>query len=153
MLTNLKLPNWRVLGIEESDREHRIHAEYVPQPAHCPHCGSSSDHVRFGKRTQRFRDVPAQGKPVSLLVRRRRYLCKDCGKTFLELLPDMDGHHRATKRLVAYIRREVHSRSFVSIAAEVGMSEGSIRNIQREQPTHAATGIAVELGATNGGTS
>jgi hypothetical protein len=54
------------------------------------------------------------------------------GKTFLEALPDMDAHHRTTKRLLIDIREEVRTRSSVSIAVEVGLSEGSIRNIRRE---------------------
>jgi transposase len=146
---NFKLPNWRVRLVEEFDHEHRIHAEYLPRPTHCPHCTNDGAHVRFGKRAQRFRDLPARGKPVCILVLRRRYLCKNCGKTFFEALPDMDAHHRATKRLLIYIREEAHRRSLVSIAAEVGLSEGSIRNIRREWPVSNSASTVIQVGATN----
>jgi len=146
MLPELDLANWRVLAAEEADREYRIRAEYIPWPASCPHCGSISKLVRYGKRVQRFRDLPFHVKPVSIVVQRRRYLCKDCGKTFLEPLPDMDAHHRATNRLVARIRRAARRRSFVSIAAEVGLSEGSIRNIQRDRPKPMSGDRTLEVG-------
>src|SRR5690242_7727307 len=114
-MNSFSLPNWNTLTVEETDREHVIQVEYAVGPARCPHCDSVANHTRFGRRQQRFRDLPAYGKPVSILVRRRRCLCKSCGRTFLESLPDMDEHHRMTHRLVAYIVREALTRSFVSI--------------------------------------
>jgi hypothetical protein len=71
------------------------------------------------------------------------------GKTFLEALPDMDAHHRTTKRLLIYIREEARTRSSVSIAVEVGLSEGSIRNIRREWFVSNSASTVIEVGATN----
>ena len=144
-MNDFNFPNWYILAVEETDYEHLIRVEYAVRPTRCSHCGSVSEHTRFGKRQQRFRDLPVQGKPTNIFVQRRRCRCKNCGRTFLEWLPDIDEHHRATKRLVAYIRRELPLRTYVSIAAEVGLSEGSIRNISRDSLRTTSTDVATEV--------
>jgi transposase len=140
-------PDWQILAADETTDEYVIRLRFDRTPTRCPHCGSIGDHVRFGRRMQRYRDLPKRGKPVSMLVYRQRCRCRDCGKTFLESLPDIDNHHRATQRLIDYIRQQALVRTFVSIAAEVGLSEGSIRNIYRNGSHHAIDELADEVGA------
>src|SRR5260370_31254981 len=71
-------------------------------------------------KQQQFTDQPIRGKPTRLIVRRRRYRCRTCDRTFFEAVPEMDEHHFLTKRLTAYIEREALRRTFTSIASEVG---------------------------------
>ena len=142
------IPNWSILTSDETDHEYRIRVKYLLAASACPHCISLAEHTRFGKRQQRFRDLPRQGKPVSILVQRQRRRCRSCEKTFLDPLPDMDGRHRITKRLLEYILHEAHTRTFVSIAAEVGLSEGSIRNIHHDTAVNAENSLAVQIGTT-----
>jgi len=51
---------------------------------------------------------------------------------FIEYLPDMDITRMMTKRLVNYIEVESLKRTHVSIAAEVGVDEKTVRNIFRD---------------------
>ena len=141
-------PEWHLLATDETEGEYIIRLQRMWSSIRCPHCGRIDDHIRFGRRRQRYRDLPKRGKPVSMVVHRQRCRCRHCGKTFLESLPDMDTHHRATQRLIDYIRQQGLRRTFVSIAAEVGLSEGSIRNIYREETKQVLGELAEEVGAS-----
>jgi len=48
----------------------------------CPGEHGEDQIQRFGSKEQLFLDLPMHGKRVALLVYRRRYRCKVCGKTF-----------------------------------------------------------------------
>jgi transposase len=140
-------PDWHILATHETDEEYVVRIQFNRASTRCQHCGSVAEHIRFGRRKQRYRDLPKRGKPVSMVVHRQRCRCRDCGKIFLEALPDIDTHHRATQRLIEYIRQQALRRTFVSIAAEVGFSEGSIRNIYRGNSEQAVDKLADEVGA------
>jgi hypothetical protein len=53
-------------------------------------------------------DLPTHGKRTGIVVIRKRYRCKrkECLKTFLEPLGDMDEKRMATKRLVEFIEKQ-----------------------------------------------
>ena len=126
----LNLPRFKVLEVQESDHDYHIVAEHIPVPQCCPNCGVANPTLkRHGKRDRLFMDLPIHAKRVGILVRRQRYECKECSSTFIESLPDMDVKRLMTKRLVAYIERESLKRTFVSIAEQVGIDEGTVRNI------------------------
>lgn len=72
------------------------------------------------------------GKRVGIELTRKRYKCKNCLKTFLEILPDMDEKRLATKRLVKYVEKHSLEKTFVSIAEEIGIDEKTIRNIFKD---------------------
>ncbi|UCV05683.1 transposase family protein [Dechloromonas denitrificans] len=114
---------------EEGDKT-ILHVEITGEPSPCPSCGSSVV-VGFGKRTQSVADIPENGKPVVLQVITRRFRCKDCGRSFYESVEGIAGNRRMTDRLVQWIRNEAPSRRFTKIAAESGLSEGTIRALLR----------------------
>ncbi len=129
----LNLPDWEILDVKENCGDYLIVAKYVPEPATCPMCNwmlPRLDH--FGVRRQCFLDLPIHAKRVGILVHRQRYRCKECGQTFMETLPDMHEKRKATRRLIEHIEQETLQRTFVSIAEDVGMSEGNVRAIFRE---------------------
>lgn len=114
---------------EEGDKT-ILHVEMTGEPSPCPSCDSSVV-VGFGKRTQSVADIPENGKPVVLQVITRRFRCKDCGRSFYESVEGVAGNRRMTDRLAQWIRNEALSRRFTKIAAESGLSEGTIRALLR----------------------
>lgn len=104
-----------------------IHARCKVVPVTCT-CGSSNL-IRFGSQTQKFRDLPVQMRPTTLMVERQRLRCKDCGKTQFQYLPHMHLHLMMTDRLVEYIQRESLKRTFTGIAEDVGTDEKTVRQI------------------------
>ena len=77
-------------------------------------------------------DIPMHGKRTGIVVIRKRYRCRECGKTFLEPLADMDEKRLVTKRLIDFIEKQSLKRTFVSISDDTGLVEGTIRNIFRD---------------------
>jgi hypothetical protein len=51
-----------------------------------------------------------------------------CRKTWFEAMPETDEQRRATAHLVRYVQRQALTRTFVSVAAETGLDEKSVRN-------------------------
>lgn len=128
----LNLPHWSMLRYDETDEHITMEVEYDKHPTACPSCGAVGALNRFGKFPQTFLDLPVRGHHVGLSVQRQRYRCRECGKTCMQPLPDMDDKRHATRRLVEYVERESVKRTFVSIAQEVGLDEKSVRNIFRD---------------------
>lgn len=127
----LNLPKWEVLELKEGRYDYRIVAEYTVPNRSCPHCDSRAI-SRNGSRPALFNDLPIQGKQVRIEVVRQRYLCKDCGKSSSQRLPDVDSKRDATARLVRYVSEQSLKRTFASIAEEIGSTPNTVRNIYQE---------------------
>jgi transposase len=131
MFNILNLPDWRVLEVIEAPHDYHITADYLVQPIACVHC-ASDQFYKFGTMKQVFMDLPHHGKRTGITIDRQRFKCKACGRTFSEPLPDMDEQRTATKRLITYIERESLTKTFLSVAEDVGLHEKTIRNIFHE---------------------
>jgi transposase len=55
-----------------------------PQERICPDCGSTHCVVKDSGRMQTVRHIALSGSGTMLTFRRRRYRCKDCGRSFYE---------------------------------------------------------------------
>lgn len=129
----LNLPGWEVTGHSETGTDYRIEATYTVAPANCPHCNGLFDKLyRHGVREQHLRDLPAHGKRVTIALARKRYRCQECGKTFLQPLPDVDERSQMTRRLANWVGEQSIGRTFVSVAGEVGLDEKTVRNLFNE---------------------
>lgn len=116
------------LAAKKADRKRRFVVEATMTPDHCPSCGSVSLY-RHGIRTQNYADVPCQGEPAVLQVKRRRWRCNDCPTTFPDPLPDMDDSRHATRRLVEYVGKRSLKFTFESVARDVGISGPAARDM------------------------
>jgi len=126
----LNLPSLSVTNVELKEHGYEVTAVVANPSGFCPHCGSIGANLsKYGKKRQVFMDLPMHGKRVGIIIDRQRYLCKDCGSTFREILWDMDDDHMCTVRFREYVERESLRRTFVSVADELGISEGTVRNI------------------------
>ena len=133
MPNRLGLKDWKVTNVEESTTDMKVTVEYTPPPSFCPRCGLENPPLyKHDVRTQEFMDTPLHGKRVHLIVKRQRYVCQGCEKTFQALLPDMEEDRTMTKRLVEYVKRLSLERKFTEIAEEVGVNEKTVRNLFHE---------------------
>ncbi len=133
MPNRLGLKDWKVTNVEESTTDMKVMAEYTPPPTVCPRCGLADPPLyKHDVRTQEFMDTPLHGKRVHLIVRRQRYVCQGCEKTFQQILPDMEEDRTMTKRLVEYVKRLSLEKKFTEIAEEVGVNEKTVRNLFHE---------------------
>lgn len=132
MSTNLlNLYSYTVQRLEEDEHAYHIYATVASEPKYCVHCNSSS--IRgFGRREQLIKDLAMHGKRVGIYVETRRFQCLHCNKTFYEPLPDVDEKRKMTSRLVHWVGKQAISRTFASIADEIGIVEGTVRSIFRD---------------------
>ena len=130
-MTILNLPGLETIQIKETNRHYQITAKATNPPAYCPNC-SRTELVSFGSRDKFYFDTPIHSKQTGIMVKRSRYSCKACSKTFTESLSMMDEKRSATRRLVDYIEKNSLKKTFVSISAEVGVHEKTVRNIFNE---------------------
>ena len=132
MPTNiLNLPAYSVTEFNEGAHHYQIKANTRQQIVSCPNC----HHIElegFGRREQMIRDLPMHGKRVGLYVNTRRFRCKGCSKTFYERLPDVNAKRLMTSRLVDWIGQQAVKRTFISLADEVGVVEGTVRLIFKD---------------------
>ncbi len=63
----------------------------------CPRCATASGSV-YDRRIVRLRDAPMRDLAVRLIVRKRRFSCRPCGRPFTEPVPGVLPRHRSTAR-------------------------------------------------------
>jgi transposase len=123
----LNLKYLRVCEITDSEDLYQITVQGVVESTVCPDCKSGL--FGHGSKPQRFMDTPIHGKRVILNIDRKRYRCKECGKTSLETLPEIDAKRQATIRLVKHIEFHCLAKTFADISREVGVDSKTIRHI------------------------
>ena len=129
----LGMKDWIVLETQEDAYNMRVVAGKPVQPEVCPRCGVENPRVyKHDQQDQTFMDTPMHGKRVGIQVVRQRWRCLECGKTFQQLLPEMDEKRNMTRRLVDYIRERSLVRTFTEVADDVGVNEKTVRNVFRE---------------------
>lgn len=123
----LNLPGLTVVRSFEQEHQYTFVAQANGEPAPCD-CRSPS-FVRFGRRQDRFRDLPIHGKFVEVVVDRQRYRCKQCGKTRSSKLPFVDDHHRMTTRLTQHIFSTSAKATFSDVGGAMGVPESTVRDV------------------------
>ncbi len=115
----LGLQDVNVTNVEESEKEILIYAELKRKKHNCICCGTATDTIHDYRR-QVIKDIPAFGKTVTIVLRKRRYSCPSCGKRFFEENTFLPKYHRMTNRLASFVIDKLSDeRSFTSVAGEV----------------------------------
>ena len=106
-----------------------ISAEMERRYHKCPCCGEITDKIH-DYRTQMIKDISSFGNFVIISLRKRRYVCKNCGKRFYENVSFLPKYHRMTNRLSAWVINLLTDvRSFSSVAREVNLSVSTVIRI------------------------
>lgn len=124
----LNLPKLKEVKIIDHDFGYEIIAESTRDTLVCYHCFLFNV-IGHGIKKQTVIDTPMHGKQVAITLLRKRFRCKDCGKTFMETVPDIDDKRLATKRLVEWVSRRAINHTFTSVALDTGLHEKTVRNI------------------------
>ena len=115
-----------ITKVEKSEKELIIYVELERKHHHCIHCGTETNTIH-DYRKQVIKDIPAFGKTVSIVLRKRRYRCLHCGKRFFEANSFLPKYHRMTNRLSAYVVNKLtDERSFTSVAKETNLSVSTV---------------------------
>ena len=118
-----------ITNVEENEKSIIIYAEMERKEHTCICCGTATNTVH-DYREQIIKDIPAFGKIVKIVLRKRRYCCKCCGKRFLEINSFLPKYHRITNRLSAFVIDKLRDkRSFTSVAREVNLSVTTVIRI------------------------
>lgn len=115
-----------VRKVENLNGEMHISIE-MPRKEHpCPDCSIKTDKVH-DYRKQKIKDIPTRHKNTFLILRKRRYKCPLCGKTFTEDVPFLPKYYRATSRLIeSVISRFRETRTIKAIASEHNISSTTV---------------------------
>ena len=115
--------------IEETEKEIEIHIELEAKEHRCPCCCADTKHIH-DYRIQRVADIPYRSKALTLVYRKRRYVCPHCGKRFYESNNFLPRYHQMTNRLAAYIiERLRNTDSFTKVSKETGRSVSTVIRI------------------------
>lgn len=97
----LDLEDAIVTKVESAKGVLRLFIE-MPRREHiCPCCDHPTEKIH-DYREQIIKDTPL-GRTTYLHLRKRRYVCQECGKRFYERIPFLPRYHRTTHRVVLSI--------------------------------------------------
>lgn len=106
-----------VKNVWDEDKYRHIEIE-LPRRKHiCPCCKNETSKVH-DYRMQRVKDIAAFGKNTYLHLRKRRYVCSQCGKRFYENNSFLPKYHRMTNRKNAQIINAFHDTVSASYIAK-----------------------------------
>ena len=84
MSVRLHLSGVRVLGVPVDDSARlEVEVEATRGWSRCPCCGFRCERV-WDRRSKRVRDLAVSGRRTTLVWRRRRFWCGNCGERHLE---------------------------------------------------------------------
>ena len=125
----LGLQGVTITKIENSENNINIYTQLERKQHNCICCGTATDTIH-DYRTQIIRDIPAFGKTIFIILRKRRYRCSNCGKRFYENNSFLPKYHRMTNRLSAFVIDKLRNeRSFTSVARDVNLSVSTVIRI------------------------
>ena len=128
----LDLPGWAVIGKREDVHEYEIEAEFMAEPEACNRCGVIGRLYRHGTHATTYRDSPIRGHTVRILVKVRRYKCRDCGEAFRQQLTGISDTRHMTERCAEFIQKQCLLLTFLHIADTVGCDEKTVRTLASE---------------------
>lgn len=100
-----------------------LEVELVARAGSCPRCGRASLEVKERPRV-RVRDLPLAGRRTDLVWRKRRFVCRPCGRTFTERHPELPPRRRVTRRFRGWLLERVRGGA---AHAEVACAERTTR--------------------------
>ena len=112
-------------NIEENAGKITIEIELSRKECKCPVCGKHTSKIH-DYRYQKVKDIPAFGKKVVFILRKRRYVCC-CGKRFAEPNSFLAKYQRMTQRaMVGMLERLANVRSYSEVGKEYDVSANTV---------------------------
>ena len=151
LITNLLgIANVFVDKIENNLSSIAIHLSTQAKEQICPCCGQTTKYIH-DYRTQKIRDISFQGKETFLFLRKRRYICKACGKRFFEKYDFLPRYRHFTGRVYASVLNALREKSsFKDIGKRFGISSASVFKIFEYVAITTPTSLPTVLMKANG---
>lgn len=125
----LNLSGILIKDIKNDGHTTTFYIECPRKPHKCPCCGHATSAIH-DYRNQTIKDLPSFGNNTLLVLRKRRYVCTECGKRFYETISFLPRYYRHTTRLALYVLTLLTStHSFTSVAHVVNLSVSTIIRI------------------------
>lgn len=136
-----------VNNIKETEEIIEIHIEKQRKANKCPICGRMTDKIH-DYRIQIIKELPAFGKKVRLVLRKRRYRC-ECGKRFSEETEIVARYQRMTAKYILAMLNKLHETySYSSVAREFDVSTTTViryfNTIQYNKPKELPEAIGID---------
>lgn len=129
----LELPDLRTISVSSNQAEKTIVVDSTLDRPSCPSCSAYGKWIhRHGGTEQEFRDIPHGGRPTVLQMRRSRFICKVCKRTWMEQFPSLDGERLMTLRLRQFIVKRCLKDTNYSVAHDVGLDESTVRAVFKD---------------------
>lgn len=107
----------------------KIHIELPVREQTCPHCKSKTTKIK-DYIIQIIKDIPIRFKTTLLSYRKRRYQCKECGKTFYEKAHFLPKRARKTTRVSEFIVDRLKTKqSMKDIAKDANVSVNTVSRL------------------------
>jgi len=137
MSVRLHLKRMKVLEVVVDDPfELRIRVADTRPVVRCPHCGHKLSKVHDYHDTE-VKDVDFSGRPTTLVWRRRRFECPNCGERHMEDHPEIQG--KVTARLARSLERDAKCMSIREVSRRSGFSWHFIMGLVRAAAALALT--------------
>lgn len=122
----LQLAGLRVLDKREDAHSIEVLVQYAREEDVCPRCGRSTWQVHQRSK-QHKQDLTLWGKAATLLLLKRRFRCRSCGKVFTEDDPVCGRRRRTTCRLRQQLGKQAEETTVRTVARWHDVSEGLVQ--------------------------
>lgn len=127
--TLLDFKGIKVTKFRNRTNRFRIHIELPVREHICPCCHSKTSKIH-DYRFQLIKDIPIYYKDTFIYYRKRRYVCKNCGKRFYEKNTFLPKRARKTKRLTAFIIENLkEKKSMKDVAKLANVSTSTVSKL------------------------
>ena len=143
----LQLAGLQVMGVREDAWAIEVVACYEAEEVPCPHCGRATSEVHQW-RQQRKQDADLWEKTVYVLLWKRRFRCRPCGRVFTEDDPVCGRRRRTTCRLRQRMAVQADEATVRTVARWHRVSEGLVQRswLEAHSAVRAPTTPHVYLG-------
>ena len=129
MRVKLHLRETRVLEVQiDTPSELRLVVESTVTRPRCQHCGFKRGRVH-DTRAREIRDLEVSGRAVTLVWRRRRLVCGNCGERWSQDHPEFDG--KLTRRLAQRLVADAQVMPVMSVARRYGIGWHQVMGLVR----------------------
>lgn len=119
-----------VRGLTYSVLEISLHRRH-DLPYICPGCGRQLYSAKSKNESKRIHSLPVHGHLLELIYPRHRINCKPCNYPYEPLPGDIHENHRVTTIYSQWIYEKCKVMTYKDLAAEIGLSDNTIRKIEK----------------------
>jgi len=126
-----ELENYELRDYDDTSCTLLIRKRKGPNP--CPNCGIVNSHIKdYKTKKYFFRNI--NGLDVKVLYQQRRYVCPECGKTFMETNPFINNSNYVLSSIKIHniVQRLKETLSIKQVADYCGVSSSSVYKVLDE---------------------